>query len=75
MRPLRLVSAVIGGSIYPVTLVIGRHGRTVRGCQNIMGFSDGADQGTKAKTKCTVEAARRGKQEDTLLYGITHSFQ
>jgi hypothetical protein len=32
-----------------------------------MGFFDGADQGKKAKTKCTVKAARRGKQEDTLI--------
>jgi hypothetical protein len=46
-----------GNSMYSVTLVIAeirRQRRTVRGCQNIMGFFDRADQGTKAKTRCTV---------------------
>ena len=38
-----------------------------RGCQNIMGFFDGADQGENAKTRCTVTAARRDKQENTLI--------
>jgi len=38
-----------------------------RGCQNIMGFPDGADQGEKAKTRCTVTAARREKHENTLI--------
>jgi hypothetical protein len=46
---------------------IRRHRETARGCQNIMGFFDGADQGTKVKTRCTVKAARHGKQEDTLI--------
>jgi len=32
-----------------------------------MGFPDGADQGRKAKTRCTVTAARRRKQENTLI--------
>jgi len=32
-----------------------------------MGFFDGADQGEKAKTRCTVTAARREKQENTLI--------
>ena len=38
-----------------------------RGCQNIMGFFDGADQGENAKTRCTVIAARHDKQENTLI--------
>jgi len=32
-----------------------------------MGFFDGADQGENAKTRCTVIAARHGKQENTLI--------
>jgi hypothetical protein len=32
-----------------------------------MGFFDGEDQGENAKTRCTVIAARHGKQENTLI--------
>ncbi|MDR2717872.1 MAG: hypothetical protein LBB89_07410, partial [Treponema sp.] len=53
---------------------IERHRETVRGCQNIMGFFDEADQRGKAKTRCTVTAARHGKQEDTLIVELSIVF-
>jgi len=59
--------------MYPVTLAYSQNKAAqgaARGCQNIMGFFDGADQGENAKTRCTVTAARHEKHENTLIVDL-----
>ena len=60
--------------MYPVTLAISQNRPAqgaARGCQNIMGFFDGADQGENAKTWCTVIAARMYKVNAASLWTRT----
>ena len=71
-RSLRLAFTGIGGSMHSVTFTLAYSQNkaaqgAARGCQNIMGFFDGADQGRNAKTRCTVIAARHEKHENTLI--------